>query len=98
MAGYTIVAKIVKVEKAEKGVLINIKGVGKYAYENKWGVLEGENAASSTFFDDNTSFKIDENDNIVKNVLVAAMVNQKPLKLTIVGEKSPYTITAVEMP
>ena len=33
MDKYTIIANVVKVEKADKGVLINIKGVGKYAYE-----------------------------------------------------------------
>ena len=98
MAEYTIIAKVVKVEKSDEGVSICIKGLGKYAYENKWSVLEGENAKSSTFFDDETSFKIDEKDNIVREILVAAMVNQKPLRLTIAGEESPYSITAVEMP
>ncbi|WP_405333036.1 hypothetical protein [Fibrobacter sp.] len=98
MAEYTIVAKVVKVEKAVEGVSIGIKGVGKYAYENKWSVLEGENADSSNFFDDKTSFNIDEKDYVVREILVAAMINQKPLKLTIAVEKSQYTITAVEMP
>ncbi len=98
MAEYKIVANVVKIEKSK----IYIKGVGKYAYErdkdNKWSVLEGEKPDSSKFDNCNVECSIDNDNNILKNVVVAAMVNNKPLKLTIAGEESPYTIIAVEMP
>lgn len=98
MAEYTIVANIVKIEKFK----IYIKGVGKYAYEkdkdNKWSVLEGEKSDSSKFDNCNVECSIDNDNNILKDVVVAAMVNNKPLKITIAGEESPYAITAVEMP
>lgn len=101
MDQYTIIAKVVKVEKADKEVFIYVKGVGKYAYEkdkdNKWSILESQEPNSSKFDGNDIKCSIDNDNNILKDVIVAAMVNHKPLKLTIAGE-SPYTINAVEMP
>ena len=96
MAEYTIVAKIVKINSDS----IFIKGVGKYVYEkdknDRWSVLEGKEPSSSKF--DGGDIKCTIDNNILKDVVVNAMINNKPLKLTIAGEESPYTITAVEMP
>ena len=114
MAEYTVVAKVVKIEKADKEVFIYVKGVGKYAYEkdkdNKWSILECQEPDLSKFDGCNVKCSIGNDNNILKDVVVAAMINNKPLKLTVTQEhpssenqssndkKPPYIITAVEMP
>lgn len=102
MAEFTIVANIVKIEKNNDHVSIYVKGVGKYTYEkdknNKWSVLEGEKPETSKFDNCNLECSIDKDNNILKDVVVDAMINNKALKLTVAGNGAPYTITAVEMP
>ncbi len=99
MAEYTIVAKVTKI----KSDSIFIKGIGKYCYEDsnkkQWNLLEESgDTAKSVLISEDVSLSDGLNDSVATVLFSQALFHQKPLKLTIEGEKSPYTIIAVEMP
>lgn len=108
MATYTTIATIAEVKKDNKILLI---GVGKYAYEKedntKWIILEEEAQNSPKFLPENTKFVIGNQDEIQKIILAMAMINKKPLKLTLEesssqkskNKKHPnYTINSIKNP
>lgn len=94
---YTIVATIAEVKDGGK-VLLN--GAGKYAYakdeKTKWLVLEGD-TAETTKLVENVELVANVNDETLKNILATAMINKKPLKLTVEGD-SPFTIISIKNP
>lgn len=95
---YTIVATIAEVKNGGK-VLLN--GAGKYAFakdeKTKWLVLEGDSPKSSEFKDEKTEFVVDPKNEIEKTIFATAMINKKPLKLTVEGD-SPFTIISIKNP
>ena len=101
MTNYTITATITKINSDGKIIL---KGVGKHLYEDsikkQWNLLEGNaNADTLKMLALEQEKDIVLNGNIEISLITMAMLQKKPLKLTVSGDgESEYTITAVEVP
>lgn len=105
MTTYSITAIITKIDSENK---VTISGVGKHRYEKSkdevYNILE-ENAEpeSSKVLKQDTAFSIVKSGVVkscaIKTILLAmAMLNKKPLKLTIDDSNNPYSITDIEVP
>ena len=98
MANYTIIATITKVDADE----VFIKGVQKYLFEdsqrNLWNILDNQEIPKFVKIDQLYDFNVGEP--IWRSIVGLALVNHKPLKLTIEysSENETYTIIAVENP
>lgn len=98
MAKYTIIATITKVDANN----VFIKGVQKYLFEDSqkslWNILENQENSKFVKIDQVYDFNVGEP--IWCSIVGLALVNHKPLKLTIEysSENETYTIIAVENP
>lgn len=106
MANYTIIALITKVTSEDKVV---INGVGKHRYEKSkdeiLNLLENNgNVENSKLLELGKPYSIKTDCEIARILLAMAMLNKKPLKLTIEGciaqgkSEPEYSITEVEVP
>jgi hypothetical protein len=110
MVNYTITATITKIDSDGKVIL---KGMGKHLYEDsnkkQWNLLEefteseskegDKDELKSKVLKQNKSFELKIDDSVPKTVLAMAMLQKKPLKLTISDDgRSGYTITEIEVP
>lgn len=82
---------------------VTLKGVGKHRYEKSkdecLNFLESDNIDDSKLFKLDKPFVLNKKDNFSKVVLAMAMLQKKPLKLTISeDDKTGYTITEIEVP
>lgn len=101
---YTITAIVTKIISEGKVVL---NGVGKHRYEKSkdeiLNLLENNgNVENSKLLELGEPYSIKTDCEIARILLAMAMLNKKPLKLTIEGRiasgKSEYSITEVEVP
>ena len=98
MAKCTIIATITKVDADE----VFIKGVQKYLFEDSqrilWNILDNQEIPKFVKIDQVYDFNVGEP--IWRSIVGLALVNHKPLKLTIEysSENETYTIIAVENP
>lgn len=109
MATYTITATITKID-SENNVTIN--GVGKHRYEKMkdevYNLLEGKNTPlSSKLLKQDKPYTIKSSKGIIITLLAMALLNKKPLKLTIEETETEnknkkkeykYSITEIEVP
>ena len=100
MANYTITATITKIDSDGKIIL---KGVGKCLYEKSkdecLNFLECNDFNKSKLVVQSTPFELKKKDEVSLTVFAMAMLQKKPLKLTIEeNEDEKYAIIAVEVP
>ena len=105
MAKYTITAIVTKIDSANKVI---ISGVGKHRYEKTnddvYNLLEEcSNSPTTKLLKQDEAYSIESPKAIKMNLLVMAMLNKKPLKLTIKEidkeeKKYEYSIVEVEVP
>ena len=100
MTNYTITATITKIDSDGKIIL---KGVGKHRYEKSkdecLNLLECDDFNKSKLLEQSIPFELKKEDEVSRTIFAMAMLQKKPLKLTISeDDKTGYTITAVEVP
>ena len=100
MATYSITAIVTKIDSANK---VSVNGVGKHRYEKSkeefFNLLENTSDPQlSKILKPDTVFSIAKSDAVQTTLLAMAMLNKKPLKLTIDYSSKQYTITDIEVP
>ena len=110
MSTYSITAVITKIDSANK---INISGVGKHRYEKSkdevYNLMENISPQLSNILKLDTAFSFAKSSAVKTTLFAMAMLNKKPLKLTIqekeieknasgTKKKYQYSITDIEVP
>ncbi|WP_297700279.1 hypothetical protein [uncultured Fibrobacter sp.] len=100
MATYSITAIITKIDSANK---VSISGVGKHRYEKSkdevFNLLEETSTPqSSKILKQDEIYSIANPSAIMTTLLAMAMLNKKPLKLTVDDANNALSITNVEVP
>ena len=96
---YVIMACISKIE----GKTLYIKGTGKYSFEHsnkkQWNVLESvPNQETQTVCTVPSDTGLEFAGTIEEALLVAAMLQKKSLKLTVLKSDNKYSLAAIEVP
>ena len=99
MSNYIITAIVTKIDS--KGQ-ITLNGVGKHRYEkskdNYMNLLEGDDVKDSKLVELSTPYQVKMDVDLSKIILATAMLQKKPLKLTIEEKEGAFSITAIEVP